>query len=290
MAFQNNIFFAFYTIYCASTRIGTTLKQLNQPVPHTKGRPKCSKMNRTEWSGKHLWRTISVVYATITMLLTVSIPLERRQTSTNSYWRCPGRFHSPTKAILIKSIICKRPWLARIGRANLLLPLPQSVSTSSNCTLSWIFLCSWSERPLKSQPKWRCHLQSASRIASSKLISLAKLSSQEVSCLLASVMRIVSVRFYCGPVSPLVRCSPHPVNFSRVAAGRARFLRGTITRNATNIVLAHLCHELDEPANWHSIDDDGDVTYWYSRNLSWVTRRIMVWMLVTHTGTMNWNV
>lgn len=53
--------------------------------------------------------------------------------------------------------------------------------------------------------------------------------------------------FNCGSDSHLASNCPKPVNFSQAAADGIRTLRNTNTQNAVHLVLAHLCHELDEP-------------------------------------------
>lgn len=66
--------------------------------------------------------------------------------------------------------------------------------------------------------------------------------------------------FNCGSESHLVKQCPHPVNFSRAAAGNLRNLRSKRTQNAIHIVLAHLCYELDAPEEQEDGDnqDEGD--------------------------------
>lgn len=52
--------------------------------------------------------------------------------------------------------------------------------------------------------------------------------------------------FNCGSDKHLIKHCPHPINFSRAAAGNIKRLNSKRTPNAVHIVLAHLCNELDQ--------------------------------------------
>lgn len=64
--------------------------------------------------------------------------------------------------------------------------------------------------------------------------------------------------FNCGSESHLEKRYPNSVNFSKKATSRVYPLRGTQTRSAVHIILAHLCSELDERISVQDVGDDSD--------------------------------
>lgn len=64
--------------------------------------------------------------------------------------------------------------------------------------------------------------------------------------------------FNCGSEAHLIKQCPDPVNLSRAAAGNICRLNTKKVRNAVHLVLAHLCHELDQSDDDHNGDNPED--------------------------------